>query len=305
MVSRIIKVDPFDLIVFGGTGDLAYRKLFPALFRRYLDGQFSEPTRIIAAARHDYDAAAFRHTVAKALHQFASEATKAEAIDAFLSLVDYVALDIASDGGWDALAKKFPEKSTEVRAFYLATGPDRFGAVAAQLAAYGLITPGSRIIVEKPIGRDSESAAKINDALGSVFHESQIYRIDHYLGKETVQNLLALRFANALFEPLWNAAHIDHVQITVAETVGVEGRGPYYETAGALRDMVQNHLLQLLCLVAMEPPAAMDAGRRARREAESPEVAGADRRQQCGTAHRARPVSRRRQRRRRRAGLPR
>ena len=259
MVSRIIKVDPFDLIVFGGTGDLAYRKLFPALFRRFLDKQFSEPTRIIAAARHDYDSEAFRATVAKALHQYAPEATKAETVNAFLAMVDYVSLDIGTDAGWDALAKHFPEKATPVRAFYLATGPDRFGAIAAQLAAYGLITPGSRIIVEKPIGHDAESAAKINDALGAVFAESQIYRIDHYLGKETVQNLLALRFANALFEPLWNAAHIDHVEITVAETIGVESRGAYYETSGALRDMVQNHLLQLLCLVAMEPPAALEA----------------------------------------------
>ncbi len=128
----------------------------------------------------------------------------------------------APTAGWDVLGKKFPENAALVRAFYLATGPDRFGAIAAQLAAYGLITPGSRIIVEKPIGHDAESAAKINDALGAVFAESQIYRIDHYLGKETVQNLLALRFANALFEPLWNAAHIDHVEITVAETIGVE-----------------------------------------------------------------------------------
>ncbi|PNG24943.1 glucose-6-phosphate dehydrogenase [Methylocella silvestris] len=259
MVSRIVKVDPFDIVVFGGTGDLAYRKLFPALFRRFLDGQFSEGTRIIGASRHDYDAESFRQTVNKALRQFSAEATKDSAVDAFLAMVDYVSLDIGSDAGWDVLGAKFPENATFVRAFYLATGPDRFGAVAAQLAAYGLITPGARIIVEKPIGKDAVSAAKINDALGAVFAESQIYRIDHYLGKETVQNLMALRFANALFEPLWNSAHIDHVEITVAESIGVEGRGAYYETSGALRDMVQNHLLQLLCLVAMEAPAAFEA----------------------------------------------
>ncbi len=259
MVSRIVKVDPFDLVVFGGTGDLAYRKLFPALFRRFLDGQFSEPTRIIGAARHDFDGETFRQTIAKALRQYAPEARSAEAINTFLAMVDYVSLNIGTDVGWSELTRKFPEQSTPIRAFYLATAPDRFGGIAAQLAAHGLVTPGSRIIVEKPIGSDAASAAKINDALGAVFAESQIYRIDHYLGKETVQNLMALRFANALFEPLWNSAHIDHVEITVAETIGVEGRGPYYETAGALRDMVQNHLLQLLCLVAMEPPSAFEA----------------------------------------------
>jgi glucose-6-phosphate 1-dehydrogenase len=259
MVSRILKVEPFDLVVFGGTGDLAHRKLFPALFRRFLDGQFSEGTRIIGVARHEYDTNAFRGTIAKALQQFSTEATKAESVKAFLGVIDYVKLDIATDAGWDALSRKFPDDSAPVRAFYLATAPDRFGSIAAQLAAHALITPESRIIVEKPIGRDAASAAKINDAIGAVFSERQIYRIDHYLGKETVQNLMALRFANALFEPLWNSAHIDHVEITVAESIGVEGRGAYYEGAGALRDMVQNHLLQLLCLVAMEPPASLDA----------------------------------------------
>jgi glucose-6-phosphate 1-dehydrogenase len=259
MVSRIVKVDPFDLIVFGGTGDLAYRKLFPALFRRFLDAQLSEPTRIIGVARHDFDGAGFRGSIAKALHQHPPEATKPEAINAFLAMVDYVRLDIGTDAGWPELAKKFTDQSPPIRAFYLATAPNRFGGIASQLAAHGLVTPGSRIIVEKPIGSDSASAAKINDALGAVFAERQIYRIDHYLGKETVQNLMALRFANALFEPLWNSAHIDHVEITVAEALGVESRGAYYETAGALRDMVQNHLLQLLCLVAMEPPSFFDA----------------------------------------------
>ena len=141
----------------------------------------------------------------------------------------------------------------------MATSPDLFGPIAKQLGAKGLVTSRSRIIVEKPIGKDGASAAAINDEIGSVFPEKHIFRIDHYLGKETVQNLMALRFANALFEPLWNNAHIDHVQITVAETLGVEGRGAYYDAAGALRDMVQNHMLQLLCLVAMEPPASLEA----------------------------------------------
>ena len=143
-----------------------------------------------------------------------------------------------------------------MRAFYLATSPELFGPIAGQLARHELVTQKARIIVEKPIGHDGASAATINDAIGAVFREPQIFRIDHYLGKETVQNLMVLRFANALFEPLWNSAHIDHVQITVAETLGVGRRGGYYDTAGALRDMVQNHMLQLLCLVAMEPPGS-------------------------------------------------
>ena len=146
-----------------------------------------------------------------------------------------------------------------IRASYLAVAPEMFGAICAKLGAHGLVTPTARVIIEKPIGHDLASAREVNDAVGKVFNESQIYRIDHYLGKETVQNLMALRFANALFEPLWNAAHIDHVQITVAETLGVEGRAGYYDTAGALRDMVQNHMLQLLCLTAMEPPRDIGA----------------------------------------------
>ena len=146
-----------------------------------------------------------------------------------------------------------------IRVFYLATSPDLFGPICARLGKNGLVTPKSRVVVEKPIGRDLESARAVNDAVGKVFPENRIYRIDHYLGKETVQNLMALRFANALFEPLWNAGHVDHVQITVAETLGVESRAGYYDTAGALRDMVQNHMLQLLCLVAMEPPTSIEA----------------------------------------------
>ena len=145
------------------------------------------------------------------------------------------------------------------RAYYLAVGPSLFGEIAGRLRSHGLITPETRIVVEKPIGRDLQSAHALNDMLGEVFAENQTFRIDHYLGKETVQNLMALRFANTLYEPLWNSAHIDHVQITVAESVGLEGRVSYYDKAGALRDMVQNHLLQLLCLVAMEPPSSMDA----------------------------------------------
>ena len=157
--------------------------------------------------------------------------------------------------------------------FYLACAPRLFGPICARAAANGLVDATSRVVLEKPIGHDLASARAINDEVGAVFTEEQIFRIDHYLGKETVQNLLVLRFANALLEPLWNAGHIDHVQISVAESIGVGGRADYYDGSGALRDMVQNHLLQLLCLVAMEPPATLDARGGARREAEGAAVA--------------------------------
>ena len=182
---------------------------------------------------------------------------KAE-VEKFVSRLSYVPADATSGAGFDEL-KKAIGNSKAIRAFYLAVTPALFGDIAAQLKKHELITPESRIVVEKPIGRSLASAKALNDQIGGVFGEHQIFRIDHYLGKETVQNLMALRFANALYEPLWNSAHIDHVQITVAETVGLEDRVTYYDTAGALRDMVQNHILQLLCLVAMEPPSSMDA----------------------------------------------
>ncbi len=257
MASKIIKVDPFDLVVFGGTGDLAYRKLFPALYHREKSGQFTDPTRIIGVSRRDMSREAFRLSVREAMTKH-SDGNDDEALIRFLDRVDYQALDVTGDKGWAEFKKRLGD-GERVRAFYLATGPDLFAPIARRLGEEGLASPSSRIIVEKPIGHDGASAAAINDALGAVFLEKNIFRIDHYLGKETVQNLMALRFANALFEPVWNNAHIDHVQITVAETLGVGGRGAYYDESGAMRDMVQNHMLQLLCLVAMEPPSAFEA----------------------------------------------
>jgi glucose-6-phosphate 1-dehydrogenase len=260
MVSRIVKVEPFDLVVFGGTGDLAHRKLFPALFHRFFDGQLSESTRIIGVSRQSLSTEDYRATIGKALAAFiGKDLHRHAAIDNFLGLLDHCQVDVSGEQGWRELANELGEDQSRIRAFYLATSPDLFSVIATGLATHALVTPKARIIVEKPIGHDGASAASINDALGAVFAESQIYRIDHYLGKETVQNLMALRFANALFEPLWNSAHIDHVEISVAESIGVEGRAAYYENSGALRDMVQNHLLQLLCLVAMEPPASLRA----------------------------------------------
>jgi glucose-6-phosphate 1-dehydrogenase len=259
MTSQIIPVDPFDFIIFGGTGDLSERKLIPALYYRQRDHQFSEPTRIVGTSRSKLSDEEFRNFARQAVsdHVKASDIDPKE-LETFLARLSYVSTDATTGAGFDDLARAVGE-SERIRAFYLAVSPTLFGDISDQLRQHGLITPNSRIVVEKPIGRDLASAHELNDMIGGNFDESQIFRIDHYLGKETVQNLMALRFANALYEPLWNSAHIDHVQITVAETVGLEDRVTYYDRAGALRDMVQNHMLQLLCLVAMEAPASMDA----------------------------------------------
>ncbi|MCM2291360.1 glucose-6-phosphate dehydrogenase [Allorhizobium sp. BGMRC 0089] len=260
MSSQIIPVEPFDYVVFGGTGDLAERKLLPALYHRQLAGQLTEPTRIIGASRSPLSDEEFREFARKALHEFVKkDDLDEEQIKTFCQRLHYVSVDAKSDKGWDQLKKLLDQGKELVRAFYLAVSPSIFGDIAERIRDHKLITKSTRIVVEKPIGRDLHSAQELNDTIGKVFREEQIYRIDHYLGKETVQNLMALRFANALYEPLWNSAHIDHVQITVAESVGLEGRVTYYDKAGALRDMVQNHILQLLCLVAMEAPSSMNS----------------------------------------------
>jgi glucose-6-phosphate 1-dehydrogenase len=254
MVARVIPVDPFDLVIFGATGDLARRKILPALCRRFAEGQMPPEARIIGAARTEMDTAAFRAMVAEAFDDFlGANPPDAQAQEAFLSIVDYVTIDASSDDGWPDLKASLRDTGV-IRAFYFSVGPSLFGPLARQLGKFGLVTPETRIVVEKPFGNDLETARALNRTLATHFAETQIYRIDHYLGKETVQNLMAVRFANILFEPLWNARFVDHVQITVAESVGVGGRGPYYDTSGAMRDMVQNHLMQLLCLIAMEPP---------------------------------------------------
>jgi len=253
MVARVIPVDPFDLVVLGATGDLAQRKIFPALCRRLADGQMPAEGRIIGAARSAMTPAEFKAMVAESL-KIDHGAAPISAADraAFLTAIDYVAVDARSDEGWGALAGMLRPDVT--RAFYFSVAPALFGDLAQRVTEHGLATPETRIVVEKPFGHDLETARALNAILARHFTEAQIYRIDHYLGKETVQNLMAVRFANILFEPLWNARFVDHVQITVAETVGVGGRAEYYDHSGAMRDMVQNHLMQLLCLIAMEPP---------------------------------------------------
>jgi glucose-6-phosphate 1-dehydrogenase len=260
MIARVIAVDPFDLVVFGATGDLAGRKLIPALYQRWAAGQMPEAARVIGVARRDLGDNGFRKLARRALLEHVPEAERDDdSMVRFIGRLRYVAADASADAGWPLLGEVLAAGDGAIPVFYLATAPELFGPICERLGALGLAEAPARIVVEKPIGKNLDSARAVNDAVGAVFAEDRIYRIDHYLGKESVQNLMALRFANALFEPLWTSAHVDHVQITVSETLGVEGRAGYYDTAGALRDMVQNHMLQLLCLTAMEPPTSLAA----------------------------------------------
>ena len=257
MVSRVIPVDAFDLVIFGGTGDLAKRKILPGLYRRFMAGQMTENSRIIGAARADLNDDSFRAMVAEAIAEFVPKNRQNKKVVAqFLEKIGYVSIDAVGEGGWAKL--KGLMRENVVRAFYFSVAPSLFGDLAERLHLHEIADAWSRIVVEKPFGRDLASAKALNAVLAKHFAETQIYRIDHYLGKETVQNLMAVRFANILFEPLWKAEYVDHVQITVAETVGVDGRGAYYDKSGAMRDMVQNHMMQLLCLIAMEPPYHFD-----------------------------------------------
>jgi len=261
MVARVIAVEPFDLVVFGATGDLAARKLIPALYHRDEAGQIPPEARIIGVSRRHLSGNEYRDLAREWLEQHVAPEDREDGkVARFLGRLSYLTVQADGDEGWQEIAAQLADAPAErVRVFYLATSPDLFGPICANIGRHGLVSANARVVVEKPIGKSLASATEVNKAIGAVFPEERVYRIDHYLGKETVQNLMALRFANALFEPLWNNAHIDHVQITVAETLGVEGRAGYYDTAGALRDMVQNHMLQLLCLVAMEPPTSLVA----------------------------------------------
>ncbi|MCL2542866.1 MAG: glucose-6-phosphate dehydrogenase [Nocardioidaceae bacterium] len=264
MTASELVLPTCDFTVFGATGDLALRKLLPGLYQREREHQLPEGTRIIGVSRSDLGDDGYRDMVSEALHEhLADDDLEAGAMHRLLSRIHYLSLDAASGDDWHQLhgllkdrpAKdgKDPEKDV-VRVYYLAVASHLFGRICERLDDLGLATPNSRIVLEKPIGHDLASSQRINDAIGQVFDESQIFRIDHYLGKESVQNLLVTRFANVFLEPLWSSRWVDHVKITVSESLGLEGRAGYYDDAGALRDMVQNHLLQMLCLVAMEPP---------------------------------------------------
>ena len=260
-MAKITPVATFDCVVFGATGDLTLRKLLPALYHCVRDGQMPDDARVIGAARSNLTADDFRQRAGAALEKLVTpDDLDADVVRRFLTVLDYAPIDVtAPDADWTVLSSRLDPN--RVRVFYLATSPDLYGPVCRGLAAAGLNTPQSRVVLEKPIGHDLASAQAIIRDVAAVFTEAQTFRIDHFLGKETVQNLMALRFANTIFERLWTSDVIDHVQITVAETVGLEGRGGYFDKAGVLRDMVQNHLLQLLCLIAMEPPVSLDADR--------------------------------------------
>lgn len=244
------------IVLFGATGDLAMRMLFPSLYFLEADGLLPSGLRIIGVARAAHSLSGFAERVEAAVRQRCEKDFAAEVWNRFRARLDYCSLDVTAAADYARLGPALKDAKEIV--YYLSTSPGLYGTICCNLQSAELTPETSRIVVEKPIGHDLASCRAINDALAGAFHENRIFRIDHYLGKEAVQNLLALRFANRLFEPLWNHVSIDHVQITVAETVGVEGRWSYYDEHGALRDMVQNHLLQLLCLIAMEPPVSLD-----------------------------------------------
>jgi glucose-6-phosphate 1-dehydrogenase len=250
-------IPDFDLVLFGGSGDLAMRKLLPAMYARDVCNDLPDSARIICVGRADWSQEQFVHTVETTSRPHIKETVVEEHWARFLKRIVYVAVNASDVQTYGKLVDALRQDEALTRVYYLATPPSLFAQICDNLKATGLATANSRVVLEKPLGRDLASAKAINAEVGKVFAESQIYRIDHYLGKETVQNLLALRFGNVLFEPLWRREWISDVQITIAEKIGVGNRLGYYDTSGALRDMLQNHLLQLLCIVAMEPPTSI------------------------------------------------
>ena len=244
-------------VIFGATGDLSQRMLLPSMAGLQADGLLPDGLRILGSGRTEMDADAFKAFVRESLAEFAPQ-TEASTVDALLERVHYHAADVTDADSMRAFCERIESLRDGDVVYHLSTAPKYFAPITDALAANGLSGSGTRVMLEKPIGTSLDTAREINDAVARSFTEDRIYRVDHYLGKEGVQNLIALRFGNALFEPLWNARHIEQVQITIAETVGVEGRGEYYDASGAIRDMLQNHLVQLLCLTAMEPPSAFE-----------------------------------------------
>lgn len=244
------------LLLFGATGDLSQRMLLPSLCALHSDGLLAENLKIVATARSNMTTGEFRQFARAAMEKYLPENRRGPMAD-FLNRITYVSVDATTAEGYDELAREVGDYAG--LAIFLSTAPSLFEPTIGGLKRAGLTQGNVRIGLEKPLGTDLSSSQEINDAVAEAFPEERIFRIDHYLGKETVQNLLALRFANILFEPVWNSNYVDHVQITVAETVGLESRVAYYDDSGALRDMVQNHMLQLLALVAMEPPTSFEA----------------------------------------------
>ncbi|HEY3227971.1 MAG TPA: glucose-6-phosphate dehydrogenase [Roseiflexaceae bacterium] len=260
--------EPCTVVIFGATGDLTHRKLVPALYNLQRERLLPPGFNVVGFARRDWTDSFFHNSLHKDAAQFSRSGLDDTLWNSFAEGISYVPASFDDPAGYEALAGRLALLDEQGgasgnRLFYLATPPESYSTIIQQLGAAGLAHSPSggwvRIIIEKPFGRDLASARALNAEVHQVFDESQVYRIDHYLGKETVQNILVFRFANGIFEPLWDRRYVDHVQITVAETVGVEGRGGYYERAGALRDMVQNHLTQLLTLTAMEPPVGYRA----------------------------------------------
>jgi len=245
----------FDLVLFGGTGDLAWRKLMPALFQAFRHGSLPAGGRIIGVGRDDLTHDQYRAQI-KARFDSVELAKRPseEEFTRFAALLEFVRMDLSKPEDYARLGQTLRDRSADTVVMYVATAPTLFTTVCEQLAASGLNTANTRVVLEKPLGHDLASNREINQTVCRIFKENQVFRIDHYLGKPAVQNLFALRFGNALFEPLWRREHIANIQITIAEELGVEKRGAFYETTGALRDMVQNHALQLLCAIGMEPP---------------------------------------------------
>jgi glucose-6-phosphate 1-dehydrogenase len=259
---------PCSVVIFGATGDLTHRKLVPALYNLAADGELPPAVAVVGFARRPKTDEEFRKELEEAARKFSRQGVRDEIWNTFSQAIYYHQSEFSDQDGYKKLAERLDKIDKERgtrgnRLFYFAAAPDQFEPILKNLKAAGLnkAAEGSwaRVIIEKPFGTDLASAQKLNRVVANAFAEDQTYRIDHFLGKETAQNILVLRFANAIFEPLWNTRYIDHVQVTAAETLGVEGRAGYYEGAGAMRDMVQNHLLQLLCLVAMEPPTDLSA----------------------------------------------